>query len=164
KKKCLSLLNNKDLEEKFTLRYINLATIYGIFLVCGDEEDLEKASDLMINLIYNFQQIPFHSFIDPIYTIIIFSNFSLGKYKEVDDHYKKYRRSTKGKIVNPENDLLLHGFYYASKWVETNRKQYLKKLDGILEETTTPSLQRTHRILFDVVDYFAIPIEIPTKN
>ena len=164
KRKCQSLLNNELLREKFTMRYINLSTIYALYLLCGTPKDLQKAIDVLENLLLSYQQVPFHAYIDSIYSILIIAHFCFKNFDKVDEHYKRYRRSTKGKVVNPENDLSLHGFYYASKWLETSRKQYAKKLSAILEATNQPNLKSTQAILIDVIEYFEISVEIPEKQ
>lgn len=160
KLRCKTLIQNEDLQNKFTLKYIVLITTYSLFLCCGSKNDLKEAARQLEGLLINFQQIPFHAYIDPIYSILIFAHFSLGNYTEVDEHYKRYRRTTKGKIVHTENDLSLHGFYYASKWVETQRKQYLKKLGAVIEQVKlSASSKRTLNMLNDIVDYYQIPLE-----
>jgi hypothetical protein len=158
KKRCLRILNNPLLEEQFTIRYINLTTVYALVLLCGDENDLKEAVEKLEYLLLGYQQVAFHAYIDPIYSILIIAHVCLKNYDKVDEHYKRYRRSTKGKIVNPDNDLALHGFYYAAKWAETNRKQYAKKLDSVLETAEERKSVSTIATLLDIVEYFEIPV------
>lgn len=158
KQRCQRILNNPLLEEQFTIRYINLTTIYSLILLCGDENDLKEAVEKLEYLLLGYQQVAFHAYIDPIYSILIIAHVCLKNYSKVDEHYKRYRRSTKGKIVNSDNDLALHGFYYAAKWAETLRKQYAKKLDGVLETAQKRNVFSTIDTLLDMVEYLEIPI------
>lgn len=163
KQRCQRILQNPLLEEQFTIRYINLTTIYSLILLCGNEEDLKEAAEKLEYLLLSYQQVAFHAYIDPIYSILIIAHVCLKNYTKVDEHYKRYRRSTKGKIVNPDNDLALHGFYYAAKWAETSRKQYSKKLDAVLETAQERNSSSTITTLLDVVEYFEIPITFGKK-
>lgn len=158
KRRCQKILNNPLLEEQFTIRYINLTTVYSLILLCGNQDDLQEAVEKLEYLLSSYQQVAFHAYIDPIYSILIIAHVCLKNYDKVDEHYKRYRRSTKGKIVNPDNDLALHGFYYAAKWAETFRKQYARKLDSVLETAQERNSNSTIATLLDVVDYFEIPI------
>ena len=85
----------------------------------------------------------------------------LQDFDKVEKSYRRYKKSTKGKVVNPGNDLVLHGFYYVSKWLETTRNQYVKKLESVLEETLEKrNLKSTRELLLDVIEYFKIPVSL----
>ncbi len=161
KKRCKILLSNKLLEEKFVVRYVNLSTIYAGLLLLGDKEDIKECINTLENLLLFFQQVPFHTSIDSIYITLIMGNFCLKDFEEVEKNYRRYKKSTKGKVVNPENDLPLHGFYFASKWLETSRNQYLKKLNGIIEDTDNkPSLGSTRKLLLEMAKYFKMELPL----
>jgi len=95
-----------------------------------------------------YQQIPFHFHKDSIFTSIIVGYFSLGDYENVVNCYKRYKKISDGKTINSENDITIHGFYYASQWANTQRKQYASKFKGIIENTNKPNLQSTRKLLF----------------
>ena len=59
---------------------------------------------------------------------------------------------TDKKSVNPENDFTIHVLYYTAKWLETNRNQYLKKLQKRIDET--PERARNTKLLQDIIGYF----------
>lgn len=166
KARCRTILDNKLLEEKFVVRYINLTTIYGGLLLLGDQKDLKECVRVLEGMLLVYQQVAFHASIDPVYAALIMANFCLEDYEQVEKNYRRYKKSTKGKTVNSENDLIIHAYYYASKWRENGRKQYVKKLGDIIEQTyEKPNIEQTRKTLLDIVDYYKIPISLAnTKN
>lgn len=161
KKRCKTLLSNKLLEEKFVVRYVNLSTIYAGLLLLGDEEDVKESIQTLENLLLFFQQVPFHSSIDSIYVTLVMGCFCLKDFEGMEKNYRRYKKSTKDKVVNPQNDLPLHGFYYCAKWLESSRNQYIKKLTAVIEESTgKASLNSTRKLLLEVAKYFKIPLPI----
>jgi hypothetical protein len=163
KNKSKSLLENKMLQENYVVRYINLTTIYSGLLLLGGKDDIAESYELLENLLLFYQQVPFHAYIDPIYLNMVLAGFCLKDFEKVERSYRRYKKSTTGKVVNPENDLVLNGFYYASKWLETNRDQYVKKIAAVIEQTTGKSnLSSTRKLLTDVIQYFKIPVSFVT--
>lgn len=161
KKRCRDILDKKLLEEVFVLRYINLTTIYSGLLLLGGEDDIKQSINTLENLLIFYQQVAFHAFIDPIYLNLIMGGMCLQDFDKVEKSYRRYKKSTKGKVVNPENDLVLHGFYYVSKWLETARNQYVNKLKKVLVETLEKrNLKSTRELLLDVITYFKIPLPL----
>ncbi|NUN99553.1 MAG: hypothetical protein HUU01_02940 [Saprospiraceae bacterium] len=159
KNRCKSLLDNKFLQENYLVRYINLTTVYSGLLLLGTKKEIEESFELLENLLLFYQQVPFHAYIDPIYTNMIMAGFCLKDFEKVERSYRRYKKSTSGKVVNQENDLALHGFYYAAKWIETKREQYVKKLAAVIEQTSgKPNLDSTNSLLLNVSAYFNIPV------
>ncbi|GJM34116.1 MAG: hypothetical protein DHS20C18_31170 [Saprospiraceae bacterium] len=159
------ILKNKMLEEKFILRYINLTTIYAGLLLLGDRKDIEEGIQTLENLLIFYQQVSFYAYLDAIYSVMIMGAFCLKAYDRVEKFYRRYKKSIKDKVVNQENDLSLHGFYYLSKWLETSRKQYLNKLSSILKETQNNTiLYSTRNLLIEIIQYYKIPVPVELLN
>lgn len=161
RKRCQTILDNELLEEKFVLKYINLTTVYAGLLLLGDRKDLRECVRTLEGMLLLFQQVAFHSSIDPVYMTLIMANFCLEDYSQLEKCYRRYKKSTKGKVVNSENDLTLHGFYYAAKWRENGRNQYVKKLTEVIEQTMGKhNLDSTRQRLLDIVDFYKIPVTL----
>jgi len=159
---CKKMLDQPELEERFTVRHINLTYMYAGLLILGEQEERKEGIQLLNNLLLSFQQVPFHAFIDPLYAIMILGYFSLRDYDKVGDSYNRYKKATKGKAVNPENDLTINGLYYLSKWLATERAQYIKKLNKVLEATNKPNLKSTQTLILEAANYFNMPL--PLEN
>lgn len=164
KANILVFLSNPIFKEKYTIRYINLSTTYSLLLLIGTREEIEESINNLEQILLLYQQITFHSYLDSIYSILVTAHFSLKDYEKVDECFRRYKRTLKEKVVNPQNDLILHGFFYASKWLQNKRNQYLKKLEGVLIQTNKPNLSRTNKILKEVIEYYDIPIKIEIKQ
>jgi hypothetical protein len=138
-----------------------MTTIHAGLLLLGDHDDIKESINMLESTLLFFQQVAFHAYIDPIYTNLIMGSFCLEDYERLEKYYRRYKKSTKGKVVNPENDLALHGFYYVAKWRETERKQYTRKLEEVLSSTRqSVSLNTTQKTLVEVIDYFKIPVDL----
>lgn len=161
KENCRAMLSINSIEERFTLRFINLTTLYGlVLLVSAKKEDLEEAISRLNQILTSYQQLAFHAFVDAIYSILGTAHFFLKDYKKVSENYKRYKKATYGKTKNPINDFSIYGFYYIAKWLDTDRIQYVKKLEKILLENDAPQLNNMKKLIEDVCEYHRIPISI----
>ena len=160
KTRCKTLLSNKTLEEKFTVRYINLTTVYASLLLLGDKNDIKESIDALESLLIFYQQTPFHSAIDTVYIILTLGNFSIKNYDNIEKLFRRYKKATKNKVVNEENDQTLLGFYFLSKWIDTRRDQYVKKLENVIADTDNKAnLSSTKKLLTEVANYFNVPLK-----
>ena len=161
KEECEIILKNKQLEKNFTLRYINFTTIYCLLLlVDGKKENLKSAISILNQTLTSYQQVSFQAYVDAIYSIIGTAYFCLEDYQNVEKNYARYRKATNQKSVNPLNDMTIHGFYYAAKWLETNRNQYAKKLKSLIDAAQIDRFKSIKNTLEDVVEYFKIPLPL----
>lgn len=160
KKRCKRYLDNEfdENDPQSIVKYINLTAVYSGLLILGSKGENKEAIETLEMLLFNFQQTKFHAYIDPIFTVIIFAHFNLGNYEELENSYRYYRKKT-GKItVNQENDFTIHVLFYTSKWLDTGRSQYMKKLQKLIDET--PERLRNIKLLNDLKDYYKMPIEM----
>ncbi len=158
KKDCKTFLTHQHLEQKFTLRFINLTTIYcSLLLVDGRKKNLEEAIILLNQTLTSYQQVSFQAYADAIYSILGITYFCLEDFENVENNYARYRKATNKKTVNPANDMTIHGFYYAAKWLETEREQYAKKLGKIIKEAHTDRFQSIRNTLEELINYYKIP-------
>lgn len=158
KKRCSVLLSNKLLEERHTIRYINLIIIYSAYLICGGKEDIKEGVKSLESMMLSYQQVSFYPLLDSVYVVLIIGYFCLKEFSKVEEVFKRYRKVTKNKVVIPENDNTIHGFYYIAKWLETGRKQYAQKFTSILFNAETANLKKTHKILKELAEYYKLPI------
>jgi len=163
KARCEQILEEKDLEEKSILRYINLITMYACLLLLGSKENIQEGIDRLENILFSYQQSPFHSAIDTVYNLLIIGYFCMGDNQSIEKHYRRYKKSTKKKVVNQENDQTILGLFLLSKWIETSRDQYVKKLEALLVETKGKSnLSSTRKLLIEISTYFKMPLTLAT--
>jgi hypothetical protein len=156
--RCEKILENQLIEEKFIQRYISITGIYAGLLLLRNKEGAKKSIETLENLLVFFQQVPFHTKIDNIYWVLIMAAFALQDFEKTEAYYRRYKKSIKGKSANENNDTLIHCFYFSSKYLETQRSQYAKKLNKLLDSSKgKTSLQLTINTFREIIDYFNIP-------
>jgi len=160
KKRCETILEKPQIEEKFIIRYINLSTLYSLLLICGDEKDLKKATGILEGLLTNYQQIPFYGFSDSIYGTLALAYFCMEDFENVDRCYRRFKKNMKHKTVNVNNDFFIQGIFFITKWRETKRNQYLKKLEQLFQDSTFESLDKSKKQLSEIMNYFQIKIPL----
>jgi hypothetical protein len=158
--RCLEMLNKPIWEEGLHVRYINLQNIYCGFLILGTEQDIRLAISNLEALLVNFQQIPFHRLYDALFATLVLGLFFVQDHLAIQECYKRYEKLTAGLNKNQENDLTVKSIYYASQWIHSSRKQYLEKLQGVLNKTRLdPKLKQVQVLIEDIGDYFQIEIK-----
>jgi hypothetical protein len=140
KERCKLKLENEIMEQMFILQYINLSRIHAQMLVFGGEDEKEQLVENLESILYMYQQVPFHTQVVGIYNVLIVTNYLLKKYSKVDELVRRFKRVTKDKLVNQEDLLIINGFFYASKWMETKRPQYLQKLNLVRSQALKDNL------------------------
>lgn len=160
KKTCEDLLyHSKSWREGMYVRYINLCSIYACFLVLGNKDEVKKAVDLLESLLVSYQQINFQKLYDAIFGVLILAYFTLKKYDEVAGCYKRYEKLTSNIVRNQENDLTIKAIYYASQWLQNQRKQYEEKLNKTIQAAKDAKLHQTQFLISEMANYFNIPIK-----
>ena len=160
KKRCEAILEKSQMEEKFIIRFINLSTLYALLLICGDENDIKKATRTLEGLLINYQQIPFYGFSDSIYAILVLAYFCLEDFENVYKCYRRFKKNLKDKTVTLDNDFIVQGIFLITKWRETQRNQYLKKIEALFKEPTFGKLDNPKKQLVEIMNYFKISVSI----
>ena len=154
--RCEELLALDDISEEYTVRHINLTTIYAGYLILGEDESIKRGMIELENLLISFQQVPFHAFLDTIYCFMLVGSFALHDYEAMDGYFKRYKKATNGKAVNRENDLTIHALYYVGKWISTGRKQYEKKLGATVEESLAAKQNNVRIMIHHILEHFSL--------
>jgi hypothetical protein len=155
--KCSKMLENETLKDKFLIKYINLSTIYAGFLILGEKKDILQSLDLMENILFTYQQIPFHRYLDGIFTNIILAYFSLGNYQMVKENYKRFNKLCDEKYISIENKYTLDFIHLVSQWLSTKNKLSLQKIQTLMHEVKpNKNLKSTYILMQDITNYFQI--------
>lgn len=153
---CVRILEDKKMEEQFTLQYIVSSYMFAGFSVLGNKKEAQEGVEKLEYLLSSYQQMPFHSYLSVIYLFLTIGYFSLKKYDKVEEIHKRYKKASMGKKVNVENDLTLQGLYFAAKWIGSGRKQYVKKAQEVLTQVEEYKLDNTKNILSNLMEYFGM--------
>jgi hypothetical protein len=145
--RCEDLLKKDTWKNNYSNEYIYLRITYAALLMLGDASSIRKATNDLEELMTTFQQ------------------SALGDYMQCDVTFNRYIKLARGRVINAENDIEIHTYYYVSLWLLTKRPQYLTK---IKKNYSTASLHTNHAMLKEsmdkIVKYFAIPVKLGLNN
>ncbi len=164
KRKCRQLLDKIEWDENSILKHISLKTAHAMLLLLGDQKEIKEAVVSVEGTLVEYQQIAFHTQQDSLFLILIIGYFCLKDYPNVVQSYKRFKKVSEGKVVDSENNLTIHGFYYASQWVFTQRKQYAKKFEAIFNQASTPNLKPTRKMLADLAKFAQMDIAVDVQE
>lgn len=160
KKKSEEILEKPIWNEGMYVRFINLNNIYCGFLILGTKEDIKKAIEKLEYLLVNFQQIAFQRLYDALFATLILGYFFLQDHEKIQECYKRFEKLTANTNKNVENDLTIKAIYYSSQWINTQRKQYVEKLQSISDKASeNEKLTHLLALITDIVEYFDIPMK-----
>ena len=133
-----------------------------MFLVLSGKEKTKKGLEIFEALLVTYQQLNFRATTDTIFLFLTLGYFSLGKYDKVDYTVNRYTKNIKGKLNYRGNNLLIFMYYYISKWVTTNSKQYPVKIQRLME-AEWPNRPVSARYT-NMLTYFKVPFTIPSES
>lgn len=155
--KCEEIMAKPIWNEGMHVRFINLNNIYCGFLILGSKDDVKKAINKLESLLVNYQQIAFQRLYDALFSILILGYFFLGDHEGIQECYKRYEKLTVNTSKNIENDLTIKAVYYVSQWINTQRKQYVEKLFGVLDKVKElEKLPHVDKFITELIDYYEI--------
>jgi len=157
KKSCEEILASPTWEEEnLHVRFINVSNIYCCLLLMNSYEDVKRVPPLIEGLLFNYQQVAFHRMYDQIFATLIMAYFILEDYQKVQECYKRYEKLTANSTKNMENDMTIKAYYYAAQWINSGRKQYQDKMNGLLEKAEgVKNLENVRNLVVDMKEYFS---------
>ena len=140
---------------------VHFKLTWSALLLLGEKEEIKKGVDDLEKLMTTYQQITFSESVDSIFICLMVGYFALGKYKMCVESFKRYVKLSKGRVVNSENDLEIHTYYYVSQWLISERKQYLNKLsENYLKAEQHTSKTVIRQTILELVSYFNVPVSL----
>lgn len=159
--RCEELIKKDIWEPDHVNDLIHFRLTWSALLLLGDHADIEKGVDNLEKLMTTYQQITFSESMDSIFICLILGYFALDDYKMCVETYKRYIKLSKGRVVNSENDLEIHTYYYVSQWLSSERKQYLRKIQENYQRAGLHnSKQVIQQTILEMVSYFNIPVSL----
>ncbi len=159
--RCEELIRKDIWEPDHVNDLIHFRLTWSALLLLGDHSDIERGVDNLEKLMTTYQQITFSESMDSIFICLMLGYFALDDFKMCVETYKRYIKLSKGRVVNSENDLEIHTYYYVSQWLSSQRKQYLKKIQENYQRAGQHnSRQVIQQTILELVSYFNIPISL----
>lgn len=159
--RCEELIQKDIWEPDHINDLIHFRLTWSALLLLGEREDIIRGVDNLEKLMTTFQQITFSESMDSIFICLMIGYFAIDDYKMCVETYKRYIKLAKGRVVNLENDLEIHTYYYVSRWLSSQRKQYLRKLqENYKRAGQHGSRQVIQQTILELVSYFNIPVSL----
>ncbi|RMG80345.1 MAG: hypothetical protein D6714_14815 [Bacteroidetes bacterium] len=156
---CRKLLKNETLEQMFLLHYINVSRIHAQVQLFMGEQTRKDALNHLENLLVLYQQVPFPMFLTKIFNVLIVGYYLQKDYAKVEESFKRLKRTLKDKTVNETEILLARAFFFAARWISTQRQQYAQKLSAL----RVSARQNRHHDLLKILDALCVRIQIPIE-
>jgi len=159
--RCEELIKKDIWEPDHVNDLIHFRLTWSALLLLGDHSDIERGVDNLEKLMTTYQQITFSESMDSIFICLMLGYFALDDFKMCVESYKRYIKLSKGRVVNSENDLEIHTYYYVSQWLSSQRKQYLRKIQENYQRAGQHnSRQVIQQTILELVSYFNIPVSL----
>lgn len=140
---------------------IHFRLAWSALLLLGERTDIEKGVDNLEKLMTTYQQITFSESMDSIFICLMIGYFAMDDYKSCVETFKRYIKLSKGRIVNAENDLEIHTYYYVSQWISSERKQYLRKIEENYQRAGQHNSRKViQQTILEMTQYFNIPLSL----
>ena len=160
-KRCEELIAKDIWEPDHINDLIHFRLAWSALLLLGENDDIRRGVDNLEKLMTTYQQITFSESMDSIFICLMIGYFAMNDYKSCVDTFKRYIKLSKGRIVNSENDLEIHSYYYVSQWISSERKQYLKKIQENYQRAGQHNSRKViQQTILEMVQYFNIPLSL----
>lgn len=159
--RCEELVQKDIWEPDHINDLIHFRLAWSALLLLGERNDIRKGVDNLEKLMTTYQQITFSESMDSIFICLMIGYFAMDDYKTCVDTFKRYIKLSKGRIVNSENDLEIHTYYYVSQWISSERKQYLRKIQENYQRAGQHNSRKViQQTILEMVQYFNIPVSL----
>ena len=159
--RCEELINKDIWEPDHINDLIHFRLAWSALLLLGERADISKGVDNLEKLMTTYQQITFSESMDSIFICLMIGYFAMNDYKSCVDTFKRYIKLSKGRVVNSENDLEIHTYYYVSQWISSERKQYLRKIQENYQRAGLHNSRKViQQTILEMVQYFNIPLSL----
>jgi hypothetical protein len=157
--RCEELIAKDIWEPDHVNDLIHFRLAWSALLLLGEREDIQRGVDNLEKLMTMYQQITFSESMDSIFVCLMVGYFALDDYRACVDTFKRYVKLAKGRIVNTENDLEIHSYYYVAQWLSSKRQQYLRKMEENYRQAGQHNSRKViQQTLLELAHYFNIPV------
>lgn len=159
--KCAELLDLDVWKSDYKNDMVSVQMLYGALLVVQGGPGIKKGIEVLESLLTSYQQLNLSGSTDSVFLALMIGYFATRKYDKCADTFKRYQKVIKDKPVYDGNDISIHTYYYLSRWLESQSKQYVTKLEANYQrakETGGPQ-----RAIEELVAYFKVPLEVTSS-
>ncbi len=155
---CADLMALNIWQKQYKNDLVSVQMLYGALLILSGKENVKKGINELESLLTSYQQLNLSGSTDSIFLALMIGYFAGKKYDKCADTFKRYQKVIKNKPVYDGNDISIHTYYYLSRWLETESKQYVAKLESNYQRTKDANGPR--RAMEELVAYFNVPANL----
>jgi len=144
---CDALLRDERLEQLFIQKFLALSIARAFTRLAGGPEEWTRTREHLERLLWVYQQVPFHQYLDAIYFILAYCGLKLEDYPRVEEYFRRFRKVLKSKEAPSAHSLLVEGLYYLAQLRNTGRPQYARKLQRLSTCLEARRLRVEYRLL-----------------
>jgi hypothetical protein len=156
--KCAELMKLDIWQKHYKNDLVSVQMLYGALLILSGKDNVRKGIDELESLLTSYQQLNLSGSTDSIFLALMIGYFSSKKYEKCSDTFKRYQKVIKNKPVYDGNDISIHTYYYLSRWIETESKQYVAKLESNYQRTQEANGPKS--AIEELVKYFNVPANL----
>ncbi len=156
--KCAEFIELDIWEKQYKNDLVSVKMLYGALLILKGGEKTKQGIETLESLLTSYQQMNLSGSTDSIFLSLMIGYFSVKKYDKCSETYKRYLKVIKDKPVYEGNDISIHTYYYLSRWIETESKQYIAKLEANYKRSKGTG--GPQRAMEELVAYFEVPVKL----
>jgi tetratricopeptide (TPR) repeat protein len=156
--KCAELIDLNIWEKQYKNDLVSIKMLHGALLILKGGDKVKSGIETLEGLLTSYQQMNLSGSTDSIFLSLMIGYFSMKKYDKCSETYKRYLKVIKDKPVYEGNDISIHTYYYLSRWLETESKQYIAKLEGNYKRSKKTG--GPQRAMEELIKYFEIPVKL----
>ncbi|GIV33774.1 MAG: hypothetical protein KatS3mg031_1309 [Chitinophagales bacterium] len=146
-KRCELLLTDTHLHARYEKYLINLRPVYASLLILHPHKPYQDGVQFLESTLISYQQTNIKILADNIFSWLLIGYFCMKDYGACADAYARYQKIVKGRVSYPMNDIIIHFYYYLSRWVVSRKPQFVQKLrntyNNVPKENTQQSVKQT---------------------
>jgi len=157
REECNELLKLDIWANQYKNDLVSVQMLYGALLILSGGNNIRKGTEVLESLLTSYQQLNLSGSTDSVFLSLMIGYFSLKKYDKCSDTFKRYLKVVKNKPVYEGNDISIHNYYYLSRWLDSESKQYITKLE--LNYKRAKEVKGPQHAIEELVAYFKVPVQ-----
>lgn len=145
--------------DKFQTDQIHITIVLSALALLGNEQEKNSCIKQLEMTMITYQQMSFSMSIDTIMALLMSAYFSLHKYEDCINTYRRFQKLSKGRVINKQNETTIQIYYFYAQWIQASRPQYLNKLDELVVQIKSSGRPQHHiELIRSLSNYYKVPI------
>lgn len=156
--KCAELLELDVWKSDYKNDMVSVQMLFGALLVMQGGNNIRRGVEVLESLLTSYQQLNLSGSTDSVFLALMIGYFATRKYDKCADTFKRYQKVIKDKPVYDGNDISIHTYYYLSRWLESQSKQYVTKLEANYQRAIESG--GPQKAIEELVAFYKVPMAV----